>query len=400
MTEPVIADWRNQPIAEVERDGVHYTLLGTAHVSHQSTEAVREAVSSGDFDLIAIELDPQRHEALFNPDAMANLDLAKVMRENKVAMFAANLALAAYQRRLAEQLGIEPGAELKAASTEAKARNLPVHLIDREIGITFKRGMQRLKFWDRMKIAGGMITSLFADEEVSESHIENLKEGDMLEASFGEFANESPALYSALIDERDQYMAAKLRQLQGGKRVLAVVGAGHLKGLANYLANESAAPSERISELDAVVSKRKIPWITLLISALVIGGIIWGFAHGGFTKDMDLIILWSAWTAGLSALGAALAAGHPFSVLAAAIVAPFKPFRPGMPAGMFSGLAELKMRNPTYADFMSLRNDAQTFKGWYSNRVCRVILVFMMTNFGMMAGEWIAIARGAKHLFS
>lgn len=400
MTEPVIAQWRNQPVAEVERDGVHYTLLGTAHVSHQSTEAVREAVSSGEFDAIAIELDPQRHDALFNPDAMANLDLAKVMRENKVAMFAANLALAAYQRRLAEQLGIEPGAELKAASTEAKALALPVHLIDREIGITFKRAMQRLKFMDRMKIGGGMITSLFADEEVSESHIENLKEGDMLEASFGDFAKESPALYSALIDERDQYMAAKLRQLEGGKKVLAVVGAGHLKGIAHYLANEQALPADTLPALDAVVSKRKIPWVTLVISALVIGGIVWGFTHGGFSKGMDLIVLWSAWTAGLAAVGAALAAAHPLSVIVAALVAPFKPFRPGMPAGMFSGLTELKMRNPTYADFMSLRNDAQTLKGWYSNRVCRVILVFMLTNFGMMAGEWIAIARGAKHLFS
>ena len=400
MTEPVIAQWRNQPVAEVERDGVHYTLLGTAHVSHQSTQAVPEAVSSGEFDAIAIELDPQRHDALFNPDAMANLDLAKVMRENKVAMFAANLALAAYQRRLAEQLGIEPGAELKAASTEAKALDLPVHLIDREIGITFKRAMQRLKFMDRMKIGGGMITSLFADEEVSESHIENLKEGDMLEASFGDFAKESPALYSALIDERDQYMAAKLRQLEGGKKVLAVVGAGHLKGIAHYLANEQALPADTLPALDAVVSKRKIPWVTLVISVLVIGGIVWGFTHGGFSKGMDLIVLWSAWTAGLAAVGAALAAAHPLSVIVAALVAPFKPFRPGMPAGMFSGLTELKMRNPTYADFMSLRNDAQTMKGWYSNRVCRVILVFMLTNFGMMAGEWIAIARGAKHLFS
>ena len=400
MTEPVIAQWRNQPVAEVERDGVHYTLLGTAHVSHQSTEAVREAVSSGEFDAIAIELDPQRHDALFNPDSMANLDLAKVMRENKVAMFAANLALAAYQRRLAEQLGIEPGAELKAASIEAKALDLPVHLIDREIGITFKRAMQRLKFMDRMKIGGGMITSLFADEEVSESHIENLKEGDMLEASFGDFAKESPALYSALIDERDQYMAARLRQVEGGKKVLAVVGAGHLKGIAHYLANEQALPSDTLPALDSVVTKRKIPWVTLVISVLVIGGIVWGFTHGGFSKGMDLIVLWSAWTAGLAAVGAALAAAHPLSVIVAALVAPFKPFRPGMPAGMFSGLTELKMRNPTYADFMSLRNDAQTMKGWYSNRVCRVILVFMLTNFGMMAGEWIAIARGAKHLFS
>ena len=155
-TAAVAADWTDQPHVELERDGVRYTLLGTAHVSQASIDAVRAAIDSGRFDAVAVELDEQRHNALTNPDALAQLDLVKVIRERKIAPFAANLALAAYQRRLAEQLGIEPGAELKAAAVEAAARGLPLQLIDRDVGITFRRIMHGLRWWDRMKLVGGL----------------------------------------------------------------------------------------------------------------------------------------------------------------------------------------------------------------------------------------------------
>jgi len=194
----------DQPYAIVERDGVRYTLLGTAHVSKASLDAVRAAIASGRYDTIAVELDPQRLAALTDPDALAKLDLVKVLREGKTALFAANLGLAAYQRRLAEQLGIEPGAELKAAALDARERNLALHLIDRDVGITFKRASSRLGWWGRAKLGGGLIASLFGDEEVGGDEIEKLKQGDMLEASFGEFASDSPALYDAIIAERDR----------------------------------------------------------------------------------------------------------------------------------------------------------------------------------------------------
>src|SRR5688572_9673476 len=145
-----------QPHAIVERDGVRYTLLGTAHVSLASVEAVRDAIDSGAFDAVAVELDPQRLQALTDPDALARLDLVQVIRTGKTALFAANLALAAYQRRLAEQLGIEPGAELKRAVLEARQRELPVHLIDRDVGLTFKRANNRLGWWSRAKLGGGL----------------------------------------------------------------------------------------------------------------------------------------------------------------------------------------------------------------------------------------------------
>ena len=387
-------DFSGQPHVIVERDGVRYTLLGTAHVSKASVDAVRAAIDAGRFDAIAVELDAQRLQALTDPDALAKLDLVKVIRDGKVALFAANLGLAAYQRRLAEQLGIEPGAELKAAATEAQARGLPLHLIDRDVGITFRRVSAGLGWWARAKLGSGLIASLFAREDVGEDEIEKLKEGDMLEASFGEFAEDSPALYSRLIDERDQYMAAKLRATASEARnVLAVVGAGHLQGLARYLREETREPDALCAELDFVAKKRRIPWFTLVLTALVVGGIAWGVHRGGFALGADLLRQWVFYTVGFTALGALLAGANPLSLIVGAVVAPFKPFRPGMPSGMFAALVEARMRKPAYGDFLALRDDAQTLGGWYRNRVTRVVLVFMLTNFGTIAGEWLAGAR-------
>ena len=391
---PANADYANQPVIEVQREGVHYTLLGTAHVSKASIDAVHAAIDSGRFDAVAVELDEQRHKALTNPDALAELDLVKVIRDKKVAPFAANLALAAYQRRLAEQLGIEPGAELKAAAMEASARGLHLQLIDRDVGITFRRILQGLGFWDRAKLIGSVGGGLFARDEVSEADIERLKEGDMLESSFGDFARDTPTLFASLIDERDQYMAAKLRERSdGAKQVLAVVGAGHLKGMSRYLADDQRTPQAVVDALVQIKQKRNIPWITLTLMTLIIGGIAWGYYHGGRDLGRDLLLQWVAWTCGLTAIGALLAGANPLSLLVGALAAPFKPFRPGLPSGMFSALAEVRLRKPAYPDFLALRDDTQTLRGWYRNKVTRVVLVFMLTNLGTIAGEWMAGAR-------
>jgi len=396
--------FHGQPHAIVERDGVRYTLLGTAHVSKSSVDAVRAAIATGSYDTVAVELDPQRMAALLDPDALAKLDLVKVLREGKAALFAANLGLAAYQRRLAEQIGIEPGAELKAAVQDARERELRLELIDRDVGLTFKRASQRLGWWGRAKLASGLVMSLVADEEVRHEEIEKLKQGDLLEASFGEFAETSPELYDTVIAERDRYMAARLREVRlegaspGATEVLAVVGAGHLQGLAKHLREDQGDPVAMRAELEALQPKRKIPWFTLLITALLVGGVGWGISHGGLKVGADLLLQWIAITAVCAAIGTACAGGHPLSIIAGAIVAPFKPFRPAIPAGAVSGLVEARLRKPTYADFLALRDDVRTLRGWYRNRVARTLLVFLLTNLGTILGEWIGIVRIAGKL--
>jgi pheromone shutdown-related protein TraB len=387
----------DQPHVIVERDGVRYTLLGTAHVSKASVDTVRNAISSGAYDTIAVELDPQRLAALTDPEALGKLDLVKVLREGKAALFAANLGLAAYQRRLAEQLGIEPGAELKAAAIDARERGLALHLIDRDVGITFKRASSKLGWWGRAKLVGGLATALFVDDEVGEEEIEKLKQGDLLEASFGEFAAHSPELFDAVIAERDRYMAARLREsatyASGAREVLAVVGAGHLQGLATFLREDTRDPVATREELDTAHRKSSIPWFTIILTALLLGGLAWGFWHGGLKVGTDLLLQWIAITAGLAAVGCALAGGHPLSILAGAAAAPFKPFRPAIPAGAIAALVEVRLRKPTYSDFLALRDDVRSWQGWYRNRVARVLVIFMLTNIGTMIGEWIGIVR-------
>ena len=379
----------SQPHAIVERDGVRYTLLGTAHVSKASVDAVRAAIASGEFDAVSIELDAQRLHALTDPDALAKLDLVKVLREGKAALFAANLGLAAYQRRLAEQLGIEPGAELKAAATDAKERGLPLHLIDRDVGLTFKRAMQRLGWWGRAKMSAGLMVSLFGDEEVGAQQIEDLKEGDMLEASFGEFARENPALYETIIGERDRYMGARLRETSGTARnVLAVIGAGHLQGLARHLREDATDPGAVRAELESVAEKSSIPWFTILLTAFVLGGFAWGFWRGGFDVGADLVLQWVLVTGTLGALGCAIAGGHPLSILAAFVASPLTPLHPALASGTVSALVEAWIRKPTYADFMALRDDVQTLRGWWRNRVARVLLNFFLTSLGTAIGVW------------
>jgi pheromone shutdown-related protein TraB len=402
MTDSPATSWQSQPHAVVERDGVRYTLLGTAHVSRVSVEAVEDAIGSGAFDTVAVELDPQRLQAISDPDALAKLNLVDVIRRGRVALFAANLALAAYQRRLAEQLGIEPGAELKRAVTLARERELPVALIDRDVGLTFKRASRKLGFLGRMKLVGSLLGGLMTTDDLDEDEIEKLKQGDMLESSFGEFAKSSPQLYEAIISERDRYMAAKLREQAGDAReVLAVVGAGHLAGLARHLADDTRTPAQTREELEHAPPGNSLKWVMTAITLLILAMIGWGYYQGGAELGRQLVKEWVVITASFAALGALAALSHPLGILAAAIAAPLKPIRPpGISPGLFSALVEAYIRKPAYNDFLSLRDDAGTLRGWYRNRVSRTILSFLFANLGSSIGVWVAGLRIAGKVFS
>ncbi len=382
----------DQPHAIVERDGVRYTLLGTAHISQASVDAVHAALASGRYDTIAVELDEQRHRALTDPDALSKLDLFQILREGKTGLVAANLALAAYQRRLAEQLGVEPGAELKAAAEGAHSRGLDLALIDRDVGITLKRAFRGLGFWGRAKLMAGLGASLFADETVEASEIEKLKQGDFLESSFGEFAAGSPPLYLAVIAERDRYMAARLRQVGagGGREVLAVVGAGHLKGLAEHLRTDTDAAQAALDELDALPVTSSVPWFTLVLTAFLLGGFAWGYWQGGAALGGELVLQWALITGVGGALGCLAAGGHPLSILAAFVSSPLTPLHPALASGTVSALVEAWVRKPTYADFLRLRDDTSKLRGWWKNRVARVLVNFFLTSLGTAVGVWIA----------
>jgi len=383
----------DQPIRHIERDGVEYTLLGTAHVSRASAEAVKEMAGSGQYDAIAVELCQARYSALTAERKWTDLDLYKIIREGKAGLVMANLALSAYQRRIAEQFGIEPGAEMRAATIAAKERDLPLQLVDRDLATTLRRSYASVPWYKRIYLMTGLALGMVSSEEIDEEAIEKLKEGDILESTFTEFAETSPELYEALIAERDRFMAARLREENvnsSGRKVLVVIGAGHMEGLAKHLEDSSADPGSELQRLGAMPPKarwpRVIPWA---IMVLVISGFLIGFSRSP-ELGWQLVFIWVAINGGLAALGALLARAHPLTVLSAVIAAPLTSLNPTIAAGMVTGLVESWLRKPRVSDLENLRFDITTVRGWFRNPATRILLVFFLSNLGSAIGTWVA----------
>jgi pheromone shutdown-related protein TraB len=383
-----------EPIKQIELNGTKITLLGTAHVSKASADKVRELLLTGEFDAVAVELCETRYKALTDPDSIAKLDLFNVIREGRVLMVAANLALGAYQQRLADQFGIEPGAEQRVAITIAKDNNYPILRIDREIATTLKRVASNVSWWKRLHLFMGLLAGVLSKEEISEQEIEKLKEGDMLETAFSEFAQDRQDLYHPMINERDQFMVARLLEETAAnpalKNILVVIGAGHLKGMFEQAQQPASKPDEVVAALNLLPTAKSWPkYIPWLVVALVLSGFFVGFQRSP-ALGWELVIEWVLINGVLSAVGALIAAGHPLTVLTAFIAAPLTSLNPAVGAGMVTAGAELWLRKPKVADFSSLRQDCTAPAGWWKNRVSRTLLVFIFSTLGSAIGTYVA----------
>jgi pheromone shutdown-related protein TraB len=393
MDHTAASEAQEEPIVTIEHGDIKITILGTAHVSKASADKVNQLVATGDYDAVAVELCPSRHNALIKPDSISKMNLFEVIREGKAPMVAASLALGAYQQRLAEQFDIKPGAEMRAAIDSAREGDLPVLLIDRDIGTTLKRIYRNVPWWKRFSLIGGLLASVVTREKVSEDEIEKLKEGDMLETAFSQFADEEKDLYKPLIDERDRYMAARLEDaVTSGrhKHILAVVGAGHMKGMEKYLRQGQAPTQKVIDDLDQLpppsVVPKLIPWIIVLL-------VLIGFGIGFYRSPelgWQLVGDWVLINGGLSALGALIAGAHVLTVITAFIAAPLTSLNPTIGAGMVTAAMETIIRKPQVQDFSHLRKDTTHLKGWWQNRVTRILLIFLLSTLGSAVGTYVA----------
>ncbi len=384
----------SEPMVTLESGDAQITILGTAHISQASADKVQELIATGVYDAVAVELCPSRHNAIVNPDALAKMDLFKVIKQGQASMVAASLALSAYQQRMAEQFDIEPGAEMRVAIKDAEAAHLPVLLIDREIGTTLKRIYRNIPWWKRFSLFSGLFASVFSREKVSEEDIELLKQGDMLESTFSQFAEEEQHLFKPLIDERDEYMSAQLQQQiseNNYQNVLAIVGAGHMNGMKNYIQEKKITePAKRILALDTIPPGstwlKYVPWV-------IVGVILLGFGIG-FSRSsefgMELVTDWIIINGSLSALGALIAMAHPLTIVTAFIAAPITSLNPTIGAGMVTAAVETYIRRPTVADFSRLRQDTTSVKGWWSNQVTRILLIFIFSSLGSAIGTYVA----------
>ena len=397
-------DKQTEQLRTVRVNNCNITLLGTAHVSKASADKVQELIATGKYDAVAVELCPSRHRVIVNPDAMAQMDLFQVIKNGQASMVTASLALGAFQQRMAEQFNIEPGAEMRVAIKDAQAAKLPVLLIDREIGTTLKRIYRNVPWWKRFTLFAGLIESVISKEKFSAAEIEKLKEGDVLESSFAQFAENEKDLFRPLISERDEYMSARLIKEcseNNYQHILAVIGAGHLNGMVQQLETQSITnPDERIAQLDTIPASSQwfkfIPWI---IVALILAGFVIGFTRSP-EIGTAMIVDWIVINGGLSALGAAIAFAHPLSILTAFLAAPLTSLNPTIGAGMVVAAVETFLRKPKVGDFNRLRADTTSLKGWWRNRVTRILLIFILSTLGSAIGTYVAGFRIIEQLSS
>ncbi len=385
----------SEPNFVFEHNGVSITVLGTAHVSEASASEVRALVVSGEFDAVALELCPSRYQSLVDPDAISRMDLLQVIRQGKGAMVMASLALGAFQQRIAGQLGVTPGGEMTAAIEAADRLTMPVLLIDRDIGTTLKRIYRNVPLLRRAGVLMGLLGSLFSRETVSENEIEQLKQGDVLESTFRQFSESAPDIYEPLVAERDRYMVARLleeaERQPGQRRILAVVGAGHLRGMEEqieqYRGSDAAAV---VAELNQVAPSsrfiRALPW---LIVAIILIGFGYGFSQSS-DVGWQMVQQWVVINGGLAAVGALLALAHPVTIVSAFLAAPLTSLNPAIGAGVVCAAIESWLRKPKMGDFATLRDDTAHVRGWWGNRVARTLLVFLFTGIGSAAGTYIA----------
>jgi pheromone shutdown-related protein TraB len=380
-----MTDNSNAMVHRLNADGKEIILVGTAHVSMESVRLVEEVIRAETPDAVCVELCAARHQALRQKDRWQEMDIVKVIREKKAFLLLSNLLLASFQKRIAKKMDVTPGAEMQKAIELAETTGAQLCLADRDIRTTLSRAWHALGVWSKAKLVFQLLVSMGQAEDITAEEIERLKQRDVLEALLSEVGRSMPMLKTILIDERDRFLAAKIRQAPG-KKIVAVVGAGHVPGIMQHwsesidlAALEQLPPPGKMSAL--------LKWV---LPGSIVALFIAGFFYGGKGAGTEMVVLWSACTGVLAGLGAALALAHPATVLSSVIVAPFTTLHPMIAAGWVSGMVEALSRKPKVKDLESLPDDILSFKGFWRNKVTRILLVVAFTNLGASVGTLVA----------
>lgn len=399
----------------IERFSDRIILVGTAHVSQKSVEEVRASLSAFNPDIVGVELDTGRYRALRDRGEWGRTPITDILRSGRAYFFMAQLFLASFQRRLAERFGVEPGAEMIEAVNLAHGRGLKLALLDRDIGVTLKRAWRLMTIGEKLRFAWEAWQVLFGlrrmvdleqgaakeaaqEKEDLEAELAEMMDEDVLTEMMEEIGRFAPSVKRVLIDERDAYLAKKVLLASKEGRVVAVIGAGHLKGVRAALERGlDALPS--FKELDDV-PERKVPWGTLFawsIPLLLFWLVLYQTLQGNFARAGEALALWWIIHGALAGLGAALARGHPYSIATAAGVAGFTAIHPTLAAGWFAGLVEARVRTPTVADFERMQQ-WEKLRELFANPVWRVLFVTALTNVGSSIGTFVSLPILARAL--
>jgi len=361
-------------------------LLGTAHVSKESAQLVKDVIEEEKPETVSVELCESRYQAIRQKEMWQDTDIVKVIREKKTFLLLANLLLASFQKRIAKKLNIKPGQEMIQAIETGEAVGAKIHLADRDIRITLSRTWRTMGLWSKFKLFFQLILSIGEVDEISEEDIEKIKQEDVLETLLADVGKSLPVVKDILIDERDRYLAHKIRTAPGNK-IVAVVGAGHVPGIKKYWNADVD-----IKTLDHLPPKGKtfgiLKWI---IPAAILVLLFSGFFYGGVNTGKDMIKWWILANGLLAGLGALLAFAHPFTILSSVLAAPLTSLNPMIAAGWVSGLVEAFSRKPKVKDIENLPEDILSIRGFWKNKVTRILLVVVFTNLGSALGTFVAI---------
>jgi pheromone shutdown-related protein TraB len=367
-------------------DDKEIILLGTAHVSRESADLVAEVIEEEKPETVCIELCESRFQSLTKKKKWQDTDLLKVIKEKKAFLLLSNLMLAYFQKKIGKKLGIRPGEEVLRAIASAEAIGASVHLADRDIRTTLSRTWRSMGFWRKIKLLAQLLTSAGQIDAIQEEDIEKIKRKDVLETLLLEIGESFPEIKRILIDERDQYLTYKIRTAPG-VRIVAVVGAGHVPGIqANWEKPVDMAALEQIPPKGQL--SRLLKWA---IPSLILGIIIFGFFLAGTRGGANMIKWWIVANAVLAGLGATIALAHPLTVLSAVVASPLTSLNPMIAAGWVSGLVEAFLGKPKVRDFENLPEDISTLKGFWKNKITRILLVVVFTNLGSSLGTFVAI---------
>lgn len=384
----------NENIVKVNYKDKEIYLVKTAHVSKNSINDVRECINEVKPDAICIELDEDRYKKLSEPDKWRETDIIKIIKEKKVGFLLVNIILSSFQRRMAKNMDTSSGGEMLEGINASKELNVPLVLADRPIRITFSRIWNSLGINEKSKLLVSIIGSIFDDEEISEEDLAALKEADALEAALNEVGKEFPVVKKILVDERDEYLSSKIKNANG-KKIVAIIGAAHANGLIKALDKDVDT-----KELEVVNKKKGISSIIKwLIPIAILSAIIYTLITN---RDVGIsqIKSWILWNGTLSALGVLLALGHPLSILTAFVMAPITSLNPLLAAGWFAGIVEAMIRKPKVKDFENLGEDTSSLKGFWKNRVTRILLVVVFANLFSSIGTIISGLDIFSKLFS
>jgi pheromone shutdown-related protein TraB len=365
-------------------NGKEIILVGAAHVSEKSVKQVRETIEKEKPDVVGVELDRQRYDALTKQRSWQGMRIGRVLEEGKIFLLFLNIMLANFQRKVGEDLGVKPGSEMLEAIKAAREVGAKVVLLDRDVRITLRRAWECMSPWEKFKFMGLVLNDLFFGEEIDKKTVEKMKKKSVLTELIEELSKELPNAKRVLVDERDAYIANKIRESKA-KKMVVVVGAGHVNGIKKYLRTPV-----RLAAYKPKKPLLKARHLAYLIPLIFFAIIAYGFYTGGPELTMDLLLKWFLINGTLSALGALLAFGHPLTILSAFLAAPFTSLNPVIGAGYVAGIVETKVRNPTVKDIENLR-DLNSLGDYWRNGVTRILLVVFMANIGSMIGTFIAL---------